>query len=63
MRRVADCLGVQANVLTGAVNLSMKTMYVSDARALAVLSVYSLVVCGVPWVLEGRRKGKMKTRV
>ena len=56
-------MGVQANVLTGAVNLSMKTMYVSDARAMLVLSAYSLVVCGVPWVLEGRRKGKMKTRV
>ena len=45
-------------MLTGAVNLTMKTMYVSDARALAVLSVYSLVVCGVPWALEARRKTK-----
>lgn len=51
-------MGVQANVLTGAVNLSMATMYMSDVRALAVLSVYSLVVCGVPWVMEARKKAK-----
>ncbi|KAF9483265.1 hypothetical protein BDN70DRAFT_873954 [Pholiota conissans] len=41
-----------ANVLTGAVNLSMKTMYASDFWALIVLSTYSLVVCGIPWFLE-----------
>ncbi|KAF8187713.1 GPI-anchored wall transfer protein 1 [Pholiota molesta] len=41
-----------ANVLTGVVNLSMKTMYVGDLWALVVLCVYSLVVCGGPWLVE-----------
>ncbi|KAF4613004.1 hypothetical protein D9613_010764 [Agrocybe pediades] len=39
-----------ANVLTGLVNFSMSTMYMSDGRAMTVLAVYSMVCCGVPWI-------------
>lgn len=40
---------------TGLVNLSMGTMYASDARAMGVLGAYSLGLCGVAWALRGRR--------
>lgn len=45
----------QANVLTGLVNLSMRTMYAGDATAMFVLSAYSLAICGVAWALRGKR--------
>lgn len=45
----------QANLATGIVNLSIKTMYASDAVAMAVLSAYALAICGVAWVFRNRR--------
>ncbi|KAF5350658.1 hypothetical protein D9756_008612 [Leucocoprinus leucothites] len=45
-----------ANLLTGAVNLSMRTMYVRDMWAMSVLSAYSFVVCGVGWWLDVRKR-------
>ncbi|KAF9531283.1 GWT1-domain-containing protein [Crepidotus variabilis] len=45
-----------ANVLTGLVNLTIETMYVSDGWAIAVLSAYSLVVCGGGWVYDAYRR-------
>jgi phosphatidylinositol glycan class W len=42
-------LSLQANVLTGLINLSMKTMYMSDAASMIVLSAYSMVVSAVAW--------------
>ncbi|KIJ91233.1 hypothetical protein K443DRAFT_686228 [Laccaria amethystina LaAM-08-1] len=47
-----------ANVLTGAINLKVETMYASDAWAMCILSVYSLVVCAVAWVWSAREKRK-----
>ena len=47
--------GGQANLATGVVNLSMKTMYASDAMAMGVLSLYAVAVCGVAWVFRHRR--------
>ncbi|KZV75704.1 hypothetical protein PENSPDRAFT_647000 [Peniophora sp. CONT] len=44
-----------ANVATGAVNLSMETMYASNGTALAVLGIYSLGICAFAWVFRGRR--------
>jgi phosphatidylinositol glycan class W len=38
---------LQANISTGLVNLSMKTIYASDALAMTVLSLYLLFICGV----------------
>ncbi|PPR06511.1 hypothetical protein CVT24_002625 [Panaeolus cyanescens] len=45
-----------ANVLTGLVNLTIPTMYTSDIKAILILSVYSFVVCAVPWYIDARRK-------
>jgi hypothetical protein len=39
----------QANVATGMVNLSMRTMYASDGRAMAVLAAYAFGVCVFAW--------------
>ncbi|KAJ7782797.1 GWT1-domain-containing protein [Mycena metata] len=44
-----------ANLLTGLVNLSMQSMYASDAKAMGVLALYAVVVCGVAWGVRGRR--------
>jgi hypothetical protein len=44
----------QANVLTGAVNLSMETLYVDDARAILILAAYLTTVCGVAILLHAR---------
>lgn len=41
-----------ANVLTGLVNLSFRTIYAVPIQALAILAVYSLVVTGLPWVVD-----------
>ncbi|KAG2006940.1 GPI-anchored wall transfer protein 1 [Coprinopsis cinerea AmutBmut pab1-1] len=38
-----------ANVMTGIINLSMKTMYASSWLSMSVLGAYSLVVCAVAW--------------
>ena len=43
-----------ANLLTGAVNLALPTMHVSDAFAALVLLVYLSVMCGVVTLLEAR---------
>ncbi|KAH9052806.1 GWT1-domain-containing protein [Lactarius vividus] len=44
-----------ANVATGVVNLSMRTMYASDGWAMGVLSAYAFGVCVFAWVVRGRR--------
>ncbi|KAJ7187178.1 GWT1-domain-containing protein [Mycena filopes] len=44
-----------ANLLTGLVNLSVETMYATDARAMGVLALYALGFCGVAWGVRGRR--------
>ncbi|KAJ6485686.1 GWT1-domain-containing protein [Mycena sanguinolenta] len=44
-----------ANILTGVVNLSIQTMYASAAVSMSVLSLYSLVVCGLAWQLRETR--------
>ncbi|KAH7106982.1 GWT1-domain-containing protein [Auriculariales sp. MPI-PUGE-AT-0066] len=44
-----------ANVMTGAVNLSMRTMYAGDTLAMTVLVVYSLVITYVAWVFRDVR--------
>lgn len=44
-----------ANVATGVVNLSMKTMYASDAVALSVLMTYTALVCTFAWLSRRRR--------
>ena len=43
---------MQANVLTGAVNFSMQTLYASDATAFAVLAGYIGTVCVVAAILH-----------
>ncbi|KAI0031804.1 GWT1-domain-containing protein [Vararia minispora EC-137] len=45
----------QANLATGAVNLSMQTLYASDATALAVLALYASALCAFAWALADRR--------
>lgn len=40
-----------ANVCTGVINMSMKTIYVSHVNSLMVLFVYSLAIAGISWVL------------
>ncbi|KAH9474357.1 GPI-anchored wall transfer protein 1 [Psilocybe cubensis] len=50
-----------ANVLTGLINLSMSTMYMSDAKAMFVLSLYSMVCCAVPWFLSSNKRKRMDT--
>lgn len=44
-----------ANLATGAVNVSMETMYAGNARAVAVLLAYSAAVCAIAWVLRRKR--------
>ena len=46
---------VKANVLTGIVNLSIKTMYAGPLVSLAVLFVYSAAVAAIAWTLRGYR--------
>jgi phosphatidylinositol glycan class W len=53
------CLEWQANVMTGVVNLSMRTMYASDRRAMGVLSAYAFGVCLFAWAFRGRRIWKL----
>ncbi|TDL27950.1 hypothetical protein BD410DRAFT_761197 [Rickenella mellea] len=44
-----------ANVTTGLINLSLKTMYASDNTAMAVLSLYSFGLCVLAWGVRGKR--------
>lgn len=46
---------VKANLLTGAINVGIESMYASDRVALGVLVAYTAAVAGVAWVLRGRR--------
>ncbi|KAJ6625123.1 GWT1-domain-containing protein [Mycena sp. CBHHK59/15] len=48
-----------ANVGTGLVNLTMRTMYASDVTSMVVLILYALGVCGVAWALRGTRVWRM----
>jgi phosphatidylinositol glycan class W len=43
------------NVLTGLINLSMRTMYASDTSAMIVLIAYSSVLCTAAWLGRGVR--------
>ncbi|EKM78301.1 hypothetical protein AGABI1DRAFT_75828 [Agaricus bisporus var. burnettii JB137-S8] len=49
-----------ANLMTGGINLMMKTMYVSDVWAMCILMGYSLVICGFAWNLEKFEKRRKK---
>ncbi|OBZ91195.1 GPI-anchored wall transfer protein 1 [Choanephora cucurbitarum] len=49
-----------ANLLTGTVNLSIRTLYVSDLTASIVNIAYMLIVCFVPWILWNRYQVKIK---
>lgn len=44
-----------ANLATGLVNVSMKTMYAPDTVALTVLGLYSGGVCALAWLGRGLR--------
>ncbi|KAA1475282.1 GWT1-domain-containing protein [Dentipellis sp. KUC8613] len=48
-----------ANMATGVVNLSMETMYASDAVAMGVLTLYAVAVCAVAWWTRDRRLWKL----
>lgn len=39
-----------ANILTGLVNVSMKTMYADARTSMLVLVGYSVAVCGLAWI-------------
>ncbi|KAJ7102724.1 GWT1-domain-containing protein [Mycena epipterygia] len=51
----ALALFLLANVGTGVVNLSMRTMYASAPASMGVLALYALAVCAVAWRLRGTR--------
>ncbi|KAI0783212.1 GWT1-domain-containing protein [Abortiporus biennis] len=44
-----------ANILTGLINLSIKTMYVQDYMAFLILVGYTFVVVGLAWCFRGRK--------
>jgi phosphatidylinositol glycan class W len=44
-----------ANLLTGLVNVSIRTMYVGDRMAIVVLVAYSSVLCLIAWAGRGLR--------
>jgi len=44
-----------ANLLTGLINVSMRTMYVGDRIAIVVLVAYSAVLSSIAWVGRGLR--------
>lgn len=41
--------------MTGAVNLSVQTMYASDARAMTILIAYTFSVVCIAWAMRGYR--------
>ena len=41
-----------SNILTGLVNLLLDTIHASNAKAMLVLSVYLMVVCALPLLLD-----------
>ncbi|KAF9107169.1 Glucosaminyl phosphatidylinositol (GlcN-PI) nositol acylation protein [Mortierella sp. AM989] len=41
-----------ANILTGLVNLNIKTLYTSNSQALAILTVYIATISAVAWVWQ-----------
>jgi len=43
-----------ANLFTGLINLSISTMYVEDATAMWILSLYSIAICAVGWYWPSR---------
>ncbi|KAF8259747.1 GWT1-domain-containing protein [Lactarius quietus] len=59
VNRNALAVFLLANVATGVVNLSMRTMYASDGRAMAVLAAYAFGVCVFAWAFRGRRVWKL----
>jgi phosphatidylinositol glycan class W len=59
INRNALAVFLLANVATGFVNLSMRTMYASDGRAMGVLAAYSFGVCVFAWAFRGRRVWKL----
>ena len=63
MNRDTNALAVmrdlQANLATGVINMSMATMYASDATAMVVLTLYALGVCGAAWATRDRRLLKL----
>ncbi|KAI9462017.1 GWT1-domain-containing protein [Lactarius psammicola] len=59
VNRNALAVFLLANVATGAVNLSMRTMYTSDGWAMVVLAAYAFGVCVFAWAVRGRRVWKL----
>ncbi|KAI0324103.1 hypothetical protein GY45DRAFT_1439298 [Cubamyces sp. BRFM 1775] len=47
-----------ANVMTGLINLSMQTMYMSDWSAMIVLSLYAFSISAIAWTCRHRRLWK-----
>jgi len=44
-----------ANLLTGLINVSIRTMYVGDRIAIVVLVAYSAALSSLAWVARGLR--------
>ncbi|KAI8375141.1 GWT1-domain-containing protein [Blakeslea trispora] len=49
-----------ANVLTGTVNLSMRTLYASDLTATIINVIYMFIVCFIPWILWHQYQVRIK---
>jgi phosphatidylinositol glycan class W len=47
--------GIQANLLTGLVNISIESMYASDSFALIVLLGYCAIIFLIAWGLRNKR--------
>ncbi|KIJ52659.1 hypothetical protein M422DRAFT_223326 [Sphaerobolus stellatus SS14] len=48
-----------ANVATGLINLTTKTMYASDTKSMVILVLYSLFLSGFAWILKDKRLWKL----
>ncbi|KAG8807053.1 Glucosaminyl phosphatidylinositol (GlcN-PI) nositol acylation protein [Serendipita sp. 400] len=48
-----------ANLLTGLINLTIPTIYLSDSAAMAILVPYLLVLCVFAWTFKDRRLVKL----
>ncbi|KAL4071738.1 GWT1-domain-containing protein [Scleroderma yunnanense] len=44
-----------ANFATGLINISLKTMYTSNGKAILILSGYAFGICGFAWAFRNRR--------